>query len=91
VREPVRNAWRRADARLLRGVADKLSCAAEDVVAAAERAVSERDLHFKNAKVSLQRGRSGRGGGGPVAGAGTKRIAGGIAILSGRFAAGIFV
>jgi len=32
-----------------------LSCAAEDVVAAAERAVSERDLHFKNAKVSLQR------------------------------------
>jgi alanyl-tRNA synthetase len=45
----------RADARLLRGVTEKLSCAAEDVVAAAERAVSDRDAHFKNARASLQK------------------------------------
>ena len=45
----------RADARLLRGVAEKLSCAAEDVVSAAERAVTERDLHFKNARAVLQK------------------------------------
>jgi alanyl-tRNA synthetase len=45
----------RTDARLLRGVAEKLGCAAEDVVVAAERAVAERDAHFKNARASVQR------------------------------------
>jgi len=45
----------RADARLLRGVAERLNCATDAVVAAADRAVSERDAHFKNAKTALQR------------------------------------
>jgi alanyl-tRNA synthetase len=45
----------RADSRLLRGVAERLNCAADDVVAAADRAISERDAHFKSAKLSLQR------------------------------------
>jgi alanyl-tRNA synthetase len=45
----------RADARLLRRVAEKLSCATDDVAEAAERAVSERDTHFKNAKIVVQR------------------------------------
>jgi alanyl-tRNA synthetase len=40
---------------LLRGVAERLNCAADDVVAAADRAISERDAHFKSAKLSLQR------------------------------------
>jgi alanyl-tRNA synthetase len=45
----------RADAKLLRGVAEKLNCASEDVAEAAGRAVHERDAHFKNAKAALQR------------------------------------
>src|SRR6202171_686604 len=45
----------RRDFLLLRGVAEKLSCATEDVVTAAERAVSERDAHFKSARALLER------------------------------------
>lgn len=45
----------RADALLLRRVAERLSCATDDVVAAAERVVAERDAHFKNARTTLQR------------------------------------
>jgi alanyl-tRNA synthetase len=40
---------------LLQGVAEKLGCASEDVVESAERAVGERDAHFKSARVALQR------------------------------------
>jgi alanyl-tRNA synthetase len=45
----------RHEAWLLRQVAERLSCATEDVVVAAERVVSERDAQFKNARASLQR------------------------------------
>jgi alanyl-tRNA synthetase len=45
----------RHEARLLRGVAERLSCATEDVEAATERVVGERDAQFKNARASLQR------------------------------------
>jgi alanyl-tRNA synthetase len=45
----------RADAKLLRGVAEKLNCAGADVVEAAGRAASERDAHFKSARVALQK------------------------------------
>ena len=45
----------RRDFQLLRGVAEKLSCAPEDVVTASERAVAERDAHFKNVKALLER------------------------------------
>jgi alanyl-tRNA synthetase len=45
----------RQEARLLRQVAERLSCATDDVVAAAERVVGERDAQFKNARASLQR------------------------------------
>ena len=45
----------REDARRLRHVAEKLGCAPDDVVAAAERAVTEREAHFRNAKTTLQR------------------------------------
>jgi alanyl-tRNA synthetase len=45
----------RADAKLLHGVAEKLTCAAGDVVEAAGRVVNERDTHFKAAKTALQR------------------------------------
>jgi alanyl-tRNA synthetase len=44
----------RHDFLLLRQLADKLSCAPEDIVAAASKAVSERDAHFKNARGYLQ-------------------------------------
>ncbi len=44
----------RHDFRQLRHVADTLSCAPEDVVAAASKAASERDGHFKNARAYLQ-------------------------------------
>jgi alanyl-tRNA synthetase len=43
------------DFQLLRGVAEKLGCATDDVVASAERAATERDAHFKNIKTLLQR------------------------------------
>jgi alanyl-tRNA synthetase len=45
----------RQDFLLLRRVAERLSCATDDVVEAAERVVSERDTHFKNARATLQR------------------------------------
>jgi alanyl-tRNA synthetase len=45
----------RHDFQHLRGVAQKLGCALEDVVAASERALTERDAHFKNVKALLQR------------------------------------
>jgi alanyl-tRNA synthetase len=45
----------RQDFLALRGVAERLRCAVEDVVAAAERAVSERDAHFKSVRAALQR------------------------------------
>ena len=45
----------RQDFLLLQHVADRLKCAAHDVVAAAERAITERDAHFKNVQTLLQR------------------------------------
>jgi alanyl-tRNA synthetase len=45
----------RQDFLLLRRVAERLNCATGDVVAAAERAVAERDAHFKSARAALQR------------------------------------
>ena len=45
----------REDARRLRHVAENLGCAPDDVVAAAERAVTEREAHFRSAKATLQR------------------------------------
>ena len=45
----------RQDFLHLRKAAEKLSCAPEEVVASAERALSERDAHFKSAQAALQR------------------------------------
>ncbi len=45
----------RQDFHRLRATAEKLSCALEDLVPAAERAVSERDVHFKRTRALLQR------------------------------------
>jgi alanyl-tRNA synthetase len=45
----------RQDFHRLRAAAEKLSCAPEELVAAAERAVSERDRHFKRTHALLQR------------------------------------
>src|SRR3984893_2186103 len=45
----------RRDFQFLRGVAEKLSVAAEDVIAATERALTERDAHFKNVKALIHR------------------------------------
>jgi alanyl-tRNA synthetase len=45
----------RQDFLLLRRVAEQLSCATGDVVASAERAVIERDAHFKTARATLER------------------------------------
>jgi len=44
----------RQDFLRLRAAAEKLSCSPEEVVASAERALSERDMHFKNARAALQ-------------------------------------
>ena len=44
----------RQDFLLLRRVAERLGCAAAEVVVAAERAVAERDTHFKSARAALQ-------------------------------------
>jgi alanyl-tRNA synthetase len=44
----------RQDFLRIRAAAEKLSCAPEEVVASAERALSERDSNFKNAKAALQ-------------------------------------
>ena len=45
----------RHDFRVLRQAAEKLSCASEDIVSAAARALAERDAHFKNFRAMLQR------------------------------------
>jgi alanyl-tRNA synthetase len=45
----------RQDFSLLRRVAERLSCATDDVVATAERVVTERDAHFKSARATLRR------------------------------------
>ncbi|MGB9465665.1 MAG: DHHA1 domain-containing protein [Candidatus Acidiferrum sp.] len=45
----------RQDFLRLRAAAEKLSCAPEEVVAATERAISERDTNFKRTRVLLQR------------------------------------
>lgn len=45
----------RRDFALLRHAADALECAPDDLAAAAQRVVNERDAHFKNARDLLQR------------------------------------
>lgn len=45
----------RRDFRFLRGVAENLGSAAEDVIAATERTLTERDAHFKNVRALQQR------------------------------------
>ena len=45
----------RSDFQLLGQLAEKLSCASEDVVSAVARALSERDAHFKNHRALLER------------------------------------
>ncbi|HKN74009.1 MAG TPA: DHHA1 domain-containing protein [Candidatus Acidoferrum sp.] len=45
----------RQDFHRLRAVAEKLSCAPEEVIAATERAISERDANFKRTRTLLQR------------------------------------
>src|SRR6202171_1877043 len=45
----------RGDFQWLRQTAEKLSCAAEDVVSAASRALAERDANFKNFRAVVQR------------------------------------
>jgi alanyl-tRNA synthetase len=64
----------RQDFQMVRRTAEELSCAAEDVVSAASRAVAERDGHFKSvrgmqqrlaeaeAKLALQSAKAGRNG-----------------------------
>jgi alanyl-tRNA synthetase len=45
----------RGDFATLKSVARKLNCAVSETVVAAERAVTERDAHFKSARASLER------------------------------------
>jgi alanyl-tRNA synthetase len=45
----------RHDFQLLHGAAIALGCAPEDVPVSVQRAISERDLHFKNTRALLQR------------------------------------
>jgi alanyl-tRNA synthetase len=45
----------RQDFVRLRAAAEKLSCAPEEVISAAERALAERDVHFKRTRALLQR------------------------------------
>jgi alanyl-tRNA synthetase len=45
----------RHDFQLLRGVAEKLGCAPEDVGANSERVLAERDAHFKNVRALAHR------------------------------------
>jgi alanyl-tRNA synthetase len=45
----------RRDFVLMRRAAERLSCAVDDVAKAAERAVTERDAHFKSARATVQR------------------------------------
>ena len=79
----------REDARRLRHVAENLGCAPDDVVAAAERAVTEREAHFRNAKTTLQRLADLEAEATLQHSAECERIASGQAIVSGGYAAGI--
>jgi len=45
----------RQDFLRLRRTAERLGCSTDEIVAAAERVVSERDAHFKSARATLQR------------------------------------
>jgi len=45
----------RRDFQLLRQVAEKLSCAPEDIVSSASRALAERDANFKKIRTLLER------------------------------------
>ena len=45
----------RQDFQLLRRTAEKLGCAAEEIVSAASRTIAERDTHFKNFRAMLER------------------------------------
>jgi len=45
----------RGDFQVLRQTAEKLSCASEDLVSAASRALTERDANFKNFRAVVQR------------------------------------
>ena len=45
----------RSDSQRLRQVAEKLSCAPEDVVSSASRVLAERDAHFKKIRMLLER------------------------------------
>jgi alanyl-tRNA synthetase len=45
----------REDYATVRAVAQRLNCAAQETVAAAERVVQERDAHFKSARASLEK------------------------------------
>lgn len=45
----------RSDFQLLRQAAEKLSCAPEDVVSSASRALAERDANFKKIRILLER------------------------------------
>jgi alanyl-tRNA synthetase len=45
----------RQDFLNLRRAAEKLNCAPDEVAAAAERAITDRDTHYKNSKAALQR------------------------------------
>ncbi len=45
----------RHDFQMLRRTAEKLSCAPEEIVSAASRALTERDTHFKNYRAMLER------------------------------------
>jgi alanyl-tRNA synthetase len=45
----------RQDFSLLRRASEKLSCPTEEIVSAAERAIAERDAHFKSQRAALQR------------------------------------
>ena len=45
----------RQDFLLLRGVAERLKCATDEVVSATERMVTERDASFKSARATMQR------------------------------------
>ena len=45
----------REDFAMLKNVAQRLNCSVAETVAAAERVVAERDLHFKSARASIER------------------------------------
>jgi alanyl-tRNA synthetase len=45
----------REDFAMLRGIAQRLNCSVAETAATAERVVAERDLHFKNARASIEK------------------------------------